>query len=171
MGLITAIVANPKNPGRFDVLVDGRGAGAISIEGVERLKLSVGTPFEPVRSAFAVEVALLATWDRAVKMLALRARSRAELRRELTRKGEVPALVEGVLVRFAAAGYVDDAAFAQQFARSRAFGAGMSRRRVQRELAERGVARDVAEAAVPPAFSEEGVNEREVVQRRGRGGG
>jgi regulatory protein len=101
-------------------------------------------------------------------LLAPRARSRAELRRALARSGELPALVEVVLERLERAGYIDDAEFARQFSRSRALRGGMSRRRVQLELAERGVSREVADAAVGQVFAEEGVDERDAVGRVAR---
>ena len=124
-----------------------RPIGAVSIETIEKLKLAVGAHFDLVRSAFDAEPPT-ATWDRAMNMLAFRARSRTELKRQLIQKGEEPPRVDQVLERLERAGYLDDADFARQFARAKALGAGMSRRRVQQELARKGVEREVANSAI-----------------------
>ncbi len=168
MGLITALVPHPRRAGRVEVAVDGRGVGAVSVEAIANLGLRVGQEFEPVRPAFEAECARLATWDRATGLLAARARSRLELRRLLLRKGEPVEQVDRVLDRLEGAGYLDDADFARQFARTKALGSGMSRRRVQQELARRGVDRAIADAAISEVFAEEAVNEIETVERLAR---
>ncbi len=168
MPVITAITAHAKKPGRFEVFVDGQPEGAVSVEAIERLRLGVGVSFDPVRPAFAAELALVATWDRATRLLAARARSRAELRRQLLLKGEAAGAVDAALDRLERAGYLDDADYARQFARSKALGRGMSRRRVQQELAKRGISRELAEAALADVFADEGVGEGEAVARLAR---
>jgi regulatory protein len=168
MSTITAILPHPRRAGRFDVQVDGRSVGAMTLEALERLGLRVGVAFEPTRAAFEVELSRLATWDRATNMLALRARSRAELRRALLLKGGAAVQVHDVLERLELAGYLDDESFARQFARSKAVGGGMSKRRVQQELVRRGVSRDIAGRAVDEVFVEEAVDEFEAVLRAAR---
>jgi regulatory protein len=138
------------------------------MDAADRLGLAVGVEFEPLRASVAAEVVALATWDSANRLLATRARSRSELRRQLLRKGRPEPLVDRVLDRLERAGYLDDADFARQFARSKSLGRGMSRRRVQQELAKRGVARAVAEAAIIEVFAEEGVDEYVAVERLAR---
>ena len=171
MPLITALVPHPRRAGRVDVAVDGRSVGAVLVDAISALGLRVGTEFEPLRAAFEVERARLATWDRATGLLAARARSRVELRRLLIRKGEPVDQVDQVdrvLDRLEGAGYLDDADFARQFARTKALGSGMSRRRVQQELARRGVDREIADAAIDEVFVEEAVSEIETVERLAR---
>jgi regulatory protein len=168
MGLITAIVPHPRRAGRVDIAVDGKSVGAVLLDAVGRLGLRVGADFEPLRSAFEAEAGLLATWDRASGLLAARARSRAELRRLLLRKGEPAARVDVVLDRLERAGYLDDADFARQFARGKMVGSGVSARRVQAELARRGVAREIADAAVAEVLAEEEIDETEAVERLAR---
>ncbi len=168
MPLITALVAHPRRPGRVDVLVDGRSMGAVPADAVSRIPLHVGDEFEPLRTAFEAERSLLSVWDRATGLLAARARSRVELQRLLVRRGEPAALVRPVVDRLERAGYLDDREFARQFARTKAFGTGMSRRRVLQELARRGVAREIAEAAVTEVFVEEGVDQTAAAERLAR---
>lgn len=159
MAVITDIVAEPRKPGRFAVLVDGDRRATLSLEAIERLRLKVGGDWEDVAAAVEQEGAALATYDRALNMLAFRARSSSELRRALVRKQEPPALVDAAIDRLRSAGFLDDARFARQFARSKAAGAGTSRRRLQQELSRKGVPREVGEEAVSEVFEEENIDE------------
>lgn len=168
-GRITGISGAPRRPGRFDLAIDGRSATTLSIEAIERLKLAVGAVVDNALAAtLAREAALLGTYDRALNLLALRARSSTELRRLLVRKGEAADLVDAAIGKLLGNGFLDDAAFARQFARSRALGAGHSRRRVQQELARRGVARDVADTAIGEVFTEERIDEDGTLERVAR---
>jgi len=167
--LITSIVANPRRNGRFDILVDGSIAATLSIEAIERLKIAVGAVVDtPLEAALAREAAIVTTYDRALNMIALRARSAAELKRLLVRKGEPADVVDVAIERLLRAGFLDDGSFARQFARSKAVGAGLSRRRVQQELARRGVARDIAEAAIAEVFTEEEIDDADTIDRVAR---
>ena len=100
----------------------------------------------------------------------LEARSRAvdELRRLLLKKGEPAADVDAAIARLQRAGLLDDANFARQFTRSKALGAGMSRQRLQQELARRGVARDVSEQAIDSVFADERIDEDASIERVAR---
>ena len=169
MPTISSILPSPKRPGRFAITVDGKLAAIISLEAVERLKLATGGLVDDTLAlALDREAALLKTYDRALDMLALRARSAADLRRTLVRKGEPPEYVELAVQRLLNAGFLDDASFARQFARSRVLGAGLSRRRIASELARRGVARDIVSAAIDEVFGEENVDEDGTLERVAR---
>jgi regulatory protein len=108
------------------------------------------------------------TYERALDMLEARARGVTELRRLLIKKGEPPDDVDAAIERLRAAGVLDDANFARQLTRSKALGGGHSRRRIQQELAKRGVARDVSDAAIEEVFEEEGVDESASIERVAR---
>jgi regulatory protein len=168
MSIITAIIPSVRKPGRFDLLVDARPEATVSLETIERLGLSVGRAYDAVRADVRRDAAVLATYDRALNMLAQRSRSARELRRQLIRKGEPADQVDVAIAKLEAAGFLDDAAFARQFARSKAVGAGMSRRRIQQELGRRGVARPVGDEAVDDVFVEEQLDETAVVEQAAR---
>jgi regulatory protein len=168
MSVITAIIPSARKPGRFDLLVDGRHEATLSLETVERLALAVGRAYDELRDSVRREAALLATYDRALNLLALRARSSRELRRQLLRKGEPADQVDAAIARLHVAGFLDDRAFARQFARSKAVGSGMSRRRIQQELGRRGVARQVSDDAIADVFEEEQLDEHGVVEQAAR---
>jgi regulatory protein len=108
------------------------------------------------------------TYERALDMLEARARAVTELRRLLIKKGEPPDDVDAAIERLRASGLLDDANFARQLTRSKALGGGHSRRRIQQELAKRGVARDVSDEAIEQVFDEEGVDEGAAIERVAR---
>ena len=64
----------------------------------------------------AREARRLHTYDRALDLLAFRARSSSELARSLVRKGEERADVEWAISRLTEQGLLDDEAFARSFA-------------------------------------------------------
>lgn len=168
-GVITGIVASPRKPGRFDLLLDGKARAVVSAELVTRLDLRVGLALDEARgAALAQAVAELATLDRAVGLLASQGRSAKALRRRLVQKGEPAAQADAAVERLAEAGLVDDGAYARQVARSRVLGRGDSRRRLQQELARKGVARDVADEAVAEVFEDEAVDEDALVETAAR---
>jgi regulatory protein len=107
-------------------------------------------------------------YDRALTMLAFRARSSAELARLLVRKGEPKELVARAVDRLQEQGLLDDAAFAQSFTRAKVLGARQSKRRVQQGLAKKGVARDVSDAAIATVFEEESVDQSAIVEAAAR---
>jgi regulatory protein len=108
------------------------------------------------------------TYARALDMLEARARAVTELRRLLIKKGEPPDDVDVAIERLRAAGVLDDANFARQLTRSKAVGGGHSRRRIQQELAKRGVARDISHEAIEEVFDEEGIDEAAAIERIAR---
>src|SRR5215207_4029647 len=169
MGTITGIVGSPRREGRFDVLVDGAAFATVSLDIVERFALRVGLALDEAREGELREAAgALATYDRALGLLAANARSARDLRRRLLQKGEVEAHVDAAIERLTAAGYVNDADYARQFARSRLLGAGTSKRRLKQELYRKGVGGAVVDEAVAEVVDEENVDEEATAERAAR---
>ncbi|MEP7001580.1 MAG: regulatory protein RecX [bacterium] len=168
MSVISEIVPAPRHPGRFHILVDGIASVTLSLDAIERLGLRVGRDVSGLADAMAIEAAQLALYDRALNMLAFRARSSAELARALVRKGADRSVVDRAIARLQEQGLLDDFAFAQSFTRAKVLGANQSRRRVQQELARKGVAREVGNEAIELVFDEEGIDQREVVEAAAR---
>ena len=98
------------------------------------------------------------TYDRALNLLAFRARSVAELRRQLIKKGESAADVDAAIERLLEQRLLNDADFARQFARAKITGAGSSRLRIAQELSRKGVVRGVADAALNELRDEDGLD-------------
>jgi len=168
MHIITAITPAPRHPGRFELLVDGKSVATLSLDAIERLRLVVGGTIDGLEERIAQEASALRTYDRALNMLAFRGRASKELARSLVRKGEPRELVDRAIERLTEQGLLDDAAFAESFTRAKVLGAQQSRRRVQQDLARKGVARDVTDAAIATVFEEEQVDQREIVEQAAR---
>jgi regulatory protein len=166
--IISAITPVPRHPGRFEVLVEGKRYATLSLDAIERLRLAVGGTVAGLEDRIAGEAAQLKVYDRALNMLAFRARSSAELVRSLVRKGETRELAERAVARLQEQGLLDDAAFAQSFTRAKVLGAKQSKRRVQQGLARKGVARAVSDAAIATVFEEEEVDQRGIVEEAAR---
>jgi regulatory protein len=168
MSVISGIVPALRRPGRFEILIDGTTSATLSLDAIERLQLSVGRDVAGLEERIALEAAQLAVYDRALNLLAVRARSAAELARALVRIGGDRPMVDCAIARLQEQGLLDDAAFAQSFTRAKVLGANQSRRRVQQHLARKGVARDVSDAAIKVVFEDEGIDQREMVERAAR---
>ena len=84
--------------------------------------------------------------DTGLRLLALRAHSRAELRQKLERRGYEEVEVDAAMVRLAEMGYLDDAAFAQSLVRRRSATRGTLA--VSAELAAKGIDRHGAAEAL-----------------------
>ncbi|OBH87004.1 recombination regulator RecX [Mycobacterium scrofulaceum] len=83
-----------------------------------------------------------------LRLLTVRARTRAELHGQLAKRGYPEDISAAVLDRLAAVGLVDDADFAEQWVRSRRAKAGKSKRALAAELHTKGVDRDVIASAL-----------------------
>jgi regulatory protein len=168
MSVITGIVPAPRPAGRFAVLVDGHETAVLTLEAIERLRLAVGGSVAGLEDQIATEAARLHAYDRALNMLAFRARSSSELARSLQRKGEEKPHVEWAIARLHEQGLLDDAAFARSFARSKVVDGKQSRRRVQQDLARKGVSRTTSDEAIDTVFEEEAVDQRAIVEEAAR---
>jgi regulatory protein len=114
-------------------------------------------PVDPV--ATAREICL--------RLLTVRARTRAELHTALLKRGTDEDVANSVLSRLDEVGLVDDAAFAEQWVRSRHTYQGMSRRALAAELRNKGVDGPLAAEAVEAVDSEaEEAKARELVRKR-----
>ncbi|MDQ2665269.1 MAG: recombination regulator RecX [Gemmatimonadota bacterium] len=166
--VITGIVAAPRHAGRFDIMINGEDFAALSLDVIERLEIAVGVDITVRLPAVLAEAAQLAVYDRALNMLAFRARSSSELARALKRKGADPVHVSAAVSRLVEQGFIDDAAFARAYTRSKVVGANHSKRRVQMDLRRKGVAGDVSEGAIADVFEEEGVDQLALVETAAR---
>ena len=158
-GTITGIVASPRAPGRFTVMVEGKAAHTLGLEAIERLGLKLGATTAGREELIAREEGLLRTYDRAVMMLAARGRAAKDLERQLVRKGETPEFARLAVERLSSEGFINDDTYARSFVRSKSGGAGLARFRLKQELGRQGVERAVAEEAIAEVFDEEGIDE------------
>ncbi|MUL67234.1 recombination regulator RecX [Mycobacterium sp. CBMA 234] len=81
--------------------------------------------------------------DVCLRLLTTRARSRAELEAQLTKRGFPEDISARVLDRLTEVGLVDDAAFAEQWVRERRTNAGKGKRALASELRTKGIDAEV----------------------------
>src|SRR5438034_10967631 len=104
------------------------------------------------------------TFQRAVKLLAAKPRSIAELRERLMQgRGSNQAVVEIVIARLREYGYLDDERFAYGYASLKVRQRPLGRARLERDLMFKKVNREVAREALDLVFSE--TSEDELIDR------
>ena len=168
MHIVTQITEHPRKPGRYVVDVDGQEFVIVNADTLAETKTRLGVVVDdPLAARLRDAAEDVAMYDRALNLLAFRARSARELQRRLTMKGESRERAERVIARLRDVGLIDDANFARQVARSKV-SSGASRRRVQQELFKKGIPRDVADEAVAEVLEDEQVDEVAVAERVAR---
>jgi len=168
MNTITKITEHPRKPGRYVIDVHGKQFAIVTADALAATKARIGVVVDNRIAAHLNEANELTTaYDRALNLLAFRARSARELQRRLVQKGVTAARADRVIAKLRDAGLIDDADFARQLTRSK-MSAGASRRRVHQELFKRGVPREVADEAVEQVVEEEGISDAESIERIAR---
>ena len=104
----------------------------------------------------------------ALRFLASRSRSEAEVRERLASRGVDAQDIEGVLERLREIGYVNDADFAAAVIRARTQRRARGRRLVAEELQAKGVSEDVAESVLNACYGDELAVARLVAERQAR---
>jgi regulatory protein len=99
----------------------------------------------------------------ALRALAMRAMSTSELRTRLQRRAADGSDIDGVLAKLKDAGFLNDRRFAESYATARLENQGFGKMRVLRDLRQRRVAGEVAEAVVQQTF--EGTDEVDLIQQ------
>jgi regulatory protein len=146
---ITAIKPQQRNPKRVSVYIDGKFALGCSASVLAEMGISSG---EQISDAQLSELRESAGSDdiryRALRYLARRARSRQEMRKYLNGKGYRQEQIAEVIAWLQELNYLDDKEFADSWVGSRLRIAPRGRYRLLRELAEKGISKDQATAAV-----------------------
>ncbi|HEX7660291.1 MAG TPA: regulatory protein RecX [Pseudonocardiaceae bacterium] len=102
-----------------------------------------------------------------LRLLTARPRTRAELNQALTKRGIAEDVADRVLGRLSEVGLIDDAAFAEQWVRSRHTYQGMGRKALVAELRRRGVADSTAARAAAAVDSDaEELRARQLVRAK-----
>lgn len=123
------------------------------------------SPGRPVPSELSLEEQIPKARDAALRLLAVRERSQAELRERLRKKGYSAEAVTRVLDRLVETGLQDDVRFASLYADS-ARARGMASRRVAQDLRLKGVEATTSIDAATASPDEEADRARAVAARR-----
>jgi len=151
----------PRKRDRVLVHIEGLTPLEIALDVAERFGIHVGTVLQPADLArLEADDARWRVRQAALHLLAYRPRAEHELRTRLKAKGFAPDAVEWCLQRLREQGLVDDHAFASAYARGRIRLRPCGRFRLSRELRQRGIAADVADATIAAAFRDEETSEQ-----------
>src|SRR6476619_7889880 len=93
-------------------------------------------------------------FQRAVKLLAAKPRSIAELRERLAERCSSKTIIETVIARLREYGYLDDERYALGYASSKVRQQPIGRRRLEMSLAKKNVDRTLADKALDQVFAE-----------------
>jgi regulatory protein len=157
---VTDLAQVPGRSDRLRVSVNGVEFGDVTLDFVADEKLRSGRPLTRAEAHDVIgAVKRTIVLDKALDLLAVRARSGRDLRMRLRRAAAGDADITWAIDRLVRQGFVDDAAYARQVARVKVLGGGVSRRRVVTELRRRGIASDVADEAIDATLSEVDLDE------------
>lgn len=164
---ITGLSSQQKDPNRINILVGGKFRFSLDISQVTDLGIRVGKEFtEEELDEFEVESQFGKLYGRALEYCIMRPHSAREVRDYLYRKtrttrvrnkrtGEIKdrpgvsvELTSRVFDRLLDKGYIDDAKFTRWWVENRNQRKGTSRRKLQAELAAKGVASGIIEDAL-----------------------
>ncbi len=124
-------------------------------EDVAALRLEEGTELdEAALNALRARADVVRAMEVALRLLAVRLRSRRELEQRLSRRDIAPATVRVVVERLAAEGFIDDMRFARAWVRGRLALRPSGAVRLRRELLRKGIAPELIEPALREAFAE-----------------
>jgi regulatory protein len=158
--IVTELSALPGRSDRWQVAVSTVALGSVTVDflaesGIrERSHLSRQQVSDIVHA-----VNRTAVLDKALDLLAVRARSSRDLIIRLRKAGAGAADISWTIARLESQGFIDDASYARQVARAKALAGGVSRRRVITTLRKRGVSAEVAEEAIDATLEDVDLDE------------
>jgi len=141
---------------RADVYLDGHLAFSLSLGLLTEAGLHEGDTLSPqqVDSLRQADIRHQAH-EAALRLLAYRPRSEAEIRQRLARRGLPPPVIQETIARLRDQGLLSDAAFARFWVETRDQTSPRGRRLLWQELSAKGIEREVARQAIAPVAEED----------------
>ena len=162
--VVSAVEPQKKNKDRYNVYLDGEYAASLGAEALVTFGIREGTAvdMETLKEAVSRDNAQYA-FDSAVKLIAHKMRTRAELTDRLIERGIDESAVEEAMDKLASYGYVDDKAFAGEYVRSAVQTGRWGRKAVEYRLKEKGIEQSVIDEALLEYTQED---ERQIAQKQ-----
>ena len=107
-------------------------------------------------------------YEYALKLLTARSYTARSLLRKLTQKGIPPEDAQAVLARLESSGLVNDAKYAEQYARAKVLMSGASKRRIMQDLRRKGIPERLAADAIATVFTDEAVDPAALAEKTAR---
>lgn len=144
--IITALQADPLDPNKVHVFIDGKHAMAVSLDVAAQDRLSVGQTCPPDRlERLHAAQELTNIYESALNFLSYRPRSAREVELRLRKKGYTPEQISDVMERLRRMGYVDDREFARFWVSNRMSFSPRGPRLLRSELRQKGVPSEVVD--------------------------
>ncbi len=147
MRIITALELQKRANNRVNVFLDGEFAFGLALQRAHDLNTGQTLSASDV-ARLRAEDEVEKAYEKALRFLAHRPRSQAEVRNRLTRHGSSKVVMQAVLQRLVAAKLIDDVAFAVFWVDNRSTFRPRGRRALRVELGQKGVSEEVIEAAL-----------------------
>jgi len=158
---VTAIKAQVKNVERVSIYLDGAYAFSLTQGQLLELKLHNG---KELSEKDVIELKQASDYgkllERVMNFVMIRPRSIREVRDYLWRKKAEPHTIDTIVQRLETRGYLNDASFAKSWAHARQLTKPVSKRRLQAELMQKGVASE----HIAQALADDEYNERQALQ-------
>lgn len=158
-GKITSLVAQSKQRKhlgtRVNVFVDEKFSFALDIRVIEKYRLARGSVVDAaLLSELLREDGDSKAYAKAMFFLGYRARSEAEVRTRLKRDEWSDEVIDRVLLRLREQGFLNDENFSTMWVENRSHSKPRGGRMLQQELRQKGVEREIIEAALPDSDQE-----------------
>ena len=158
--LVSDLTGVPGRTDRMRVSISGVEIGDLTIDFIAEQRISERREIpRAMANEIVAAVDRTVVLDKALDLLAVRARSARDLRMRLRRAGAPEADITWAIDRLVRQGLLDDAVYARQVARAKVLGGGVSRRKVATELRRRGVSAETADEAIDATLSEVDLDE------------
>lgn len=158
--IVSELSAMPGRSDRWQVMLGGVALGSVTVDFLAESGIRAGSELSRQQADDVVHaVNRTAVLDKALDLLAVRARSSRDLSIRLRRAGAGSADIAWAVARLEAQGFLDDASYARQVARAKALSGGVSRRKVITTLRQRGVAAEVAQEAIDATLADVDLDE------------
>jgi regulatory protein len=147
MGTITALTAQVKNPERVNVFVDGAFALGVALQVALELRVGQEISQQELEQLDQRDEVHRAR-ERALRLLARRPYSGAEIARNLRRHKVDDAIIQNVIDDLTEAKLIDDDAFAAYWVEQRENFRPRSRLALRQELSQKGIEREIVAEAL-----------------------
>jgi regulatory protein len=158
--IVSDLAGVPGRTDRMRVSISGVEIGDLTIDFVAEQRIAKGREItRTMAGEIVTAVNRTLVLDKALDLLAVRARSGRDLRTRLRHAAAPDAEITWAIDRLVRQGLLDDAAYARQVARAKVLGGGVSRRKVVTELRRRGIPAETADEAIDATLTEVDLDE------------
>ena len=166
---VTKISPAVKTPGRYNIYVDGKYSFSLDEFQLVQTGLHSGLDIDESKlDELKSESDYGKNYIRAVDLISRRLRSEKEIRDYAKRKQWTATNTERVIERLKSHGYLNDKVFAEAFVRSRQSTERYSKRRIERDLRQKGIAPNIVEQVLPDESSDKNAIIKLVQKRASR---